>query len=97
MVHDTLEAVPATRDSDILLTTEIWKRYYPSFIKKGKTGEEGIWLKDLNALPREDHVKRYRAKLQNEKYLFLPTSWVVAKQRKINEERWRDAMTTSHL
>lgn len=97
MVLKVLESQPETRNSDIALMIAIWKLYYPKSIKIGKSGDEGIWLKDLHILPREDHVKRHRAKIQNEKHLYLPTDWAVAKQRKINEERWREAMTTNHL
>lgn len=87
-----LEAVPESRDSDIRLMIEVWRRYYPQRIKKGSTGEEGVWLKDLYDLPREDNVKRVRAQIQNVEHQFLPTSWSVAKQRKIEEDRWRVAM-----
>lgn len=87
-----LEAVPESRDSDIRLMLELWQRYYPKYIKKGSTGEAGVWLKDLYELPREDNVKRVRAQIQNVEKRFLPTSWAVAKQRKINEDVWRVAM-----
>lgn len=94
MVHDTLAALPETRNSDVMLTVEIWKRYYPEMLEDNATS---VSFKNLARLPREDHVKRHRAKIQNEKHLFLPTNWIVAKQRKINEERWREAMSVNHL
>lgn len=56
----------------------------------GKEGEPMIRLKDIMDLPREDHVKRIRAIIQNEEHKFLPTSWEVAKQRKINETDWKE-------
>lgn len=87
-----LELVPHTRDSDIALMIEVWRRYYPKYVKKGSTGEEGVWLKDLYELPREDNIKRVRAQIQNDDKQFLPTTWEIAKQRKINENVWRKAM-----
>lgn len=87
-----LAAVPESRDSDIRLMIELWRRFYPHYIKVGTSGEEGVWLKDLYELPREDNVKRVRAQIQNVEKMFLPTSWAVAKQRKINEDVWRVAM-----
>ena len=84
---------PETRNSDITLTLEIWRQFFPQRIIIGtKTGREAIALKDLYDLPREDNVKRIRAKFQNEQNLYLPTDWKVAKQRKINEDTWRVAL-----
>ena len=91
-VRTVLEAVPESRDSDIRLTMELWSRYFPQYIRNGASGEEWVWLKDLYDLPREDNVKRVRAQIQNVEHEFLPTSWEVAKQRRINEDRWREAM-----
>lgn len=92
MVEATLRDVKATRDSDIALTIEIWKRYFPTKIQSLGSMMECVNLKDLYDLPREDNVKRIRANIQNVKKLYLPTSWEVAKQRKIEENEWRTAM-----
>ena len=62
MVEACLRNIPETRNSDITLMIEVWRRYFPQRIKRGQTGEEGIWLKDLYDLPREDNIKRERAK-----------------------------------
>lgn len=93
MVERVLEDVPATRNSDITLTIEIWKRYYPDKIITGKSGRQAVLFEHLYTLPREDNVKRYRAKLQNDQLKFLPTDPAVAKQRGINEEVWRRNMS----
>ena len=61
-----LQEIPKTRNSDTTLTIEIWKRFYPQFIKKGANGNLGVWLEDLYKLPDQDDVKRLRAKIQNE-------------------------------
>jgi hypothetical protein len=91
-VEDILQTIPETRNSDITLMIELWKRFYSKLLKKGSTGELGVWLEDLHRLPREDNIKRWRAKFQNDEGKYLPTLWSVAKQRKIEEEKWRDAM-----
>ena len=92
MVESVLETIPESRDSDITLTIEIWKRFYPDKIKIAKNGEYGVYLNDLFTLPREDAIKRHRAKIQNDFMKFLPTTLEVARQRKLNEEVWRARM-----
>ena len=88
-----LEAVPESRNSDQYLTLCIWNRYYPGLLTEVElpTGQKAkaVLLRNVMELPREDNVKRIRAKIQNEEGKFLPTSWEVAKQRKINEETWK--------
>lgn len=87
-VEYCLKEYPDTRNSDIALMIKIWEQFYPKLIKKGSTGETGVWLKDLYELPREDNIKRHRAVFQNVLFKYLPTSLEVVKQRKINEEKW---------
>lgn len=53
--------------------------------------KECVLLEDLFDLPREDNVKRIRAKF-NEEGLYLPTSEEVAKRRNMNIPEWREAM-----
>lgn len=91
MVEEVLRNIPETRNSDIALMIEIWRRYFPQRIKKGQSGEEGVWLRDLYDLPREDNVKRVRAKLNHEGKYF-PTDWKVAKARGIKEDVWRQEL-----
>lgn len=88
MVETILRNMPETRNSDITLMIEIWKRYFPQKIKKGASGEEGVWLRDLYDLPREDSIKRARAAL-NAEGKYFPTDWEVAKARGIKEDEWR--------
>lgn len=96
-VETLLREVPATRDSDISLMIEVWRRFYPQFVKTGSTGEAGVWLKDLFSLPREDHIKRIRAHFQNDCGKYLPASLEVVRQRRINEEFWREEMNSNML
>lgn len=99
-VSEMLEENPDCRNSDITLMIKIWERYYPQRIIDGK-----IRLSDLYELPREDNIKRIRAKLQEEalkridegktngdEVYFLPTSEAVAKKRQINEVIWQKAL-----
>lgn len=88
MVEACLRNIPETRNSDITLMIEVWRRYFPQRVKRGQTGEEGIWLKDLYDLPREDNIKRERAKF-NAEGKYYPTDWKVAKARGIKEDEWR--------
>lgn len=93
---------PPSRNSDITLMIEIWKRFYPGFL--ADLGESAP-LKNLYELPREDNIKRIRAKLSEEalkrinkgniKYdevYYLPTDDRVAARRKINEALWQKAL-----
>ncbi len=82
-----------SRNSDVTLMIRLWERFYSHYILENKaTGAKGINIKSLYELPREDHIKRYRAHFQNDKSMYLPTSLEVVKQRRINQEVWRDKM-----
>lgn len=91
-----LENHKEARDSDAWLTAKLWAVYYPQNIYKRPKVEGGdpvqmVTLGDIvHVLPREDAVKRIRAKIQNFEGRYLPTSWAVAKKRKIAEEAWRE-------
>ena len=90
MVLSVLEKYPEARDSDQWLTIKIWTIYFPSMIAPLKDNRPGVALRDIMQLPREDNVKRIRAKIQNEEHRFLPTTKAVAMQRKINEDVWEN-------
>lgn len=86
-----LEQYPKARDSDQWLTIKLWTVYYPSRIHRRDDLEPAyVYLKDIMDLPREDNVKRVRAIIQNVENKFLPTTIEVARQRKINEEVWKE-------
>lgn len=87
-IERCLSDYPETRNSDIALTIKVWEVYYPQYLIKAKNGDYGIYIKYLYELPRQDNVKRIRANF-NSRGLYLPTEWKIAKQRKINEEKWR--------
>ena len=87
-VEHCLEKYPDTRNSDIALTIAVWHEYYNNNILN-IDGELLVKLKDLYELPREDNIKRIRAKFQNEKKQYLPTDPIVRKKRRILEDEWR--------
>tara|TARA_R100000750_G_scaffold35776_1_gene23027 strand:- start:2488 stop:2895 length:408 start_codon:yes stop_codon:yes gene_type:complete len=88
-----LKENPETRNSDITLTIEIWKRFYGSFIFTGTSGNKGIWLETLYSLPREDNIKRIRANFCNQgKEWAYPTDIKVALARGIKEQEWRQKL-----
>lgn len=76
-----LRDYPQTRNSDITLMIVLWKEFFGV--------RDSVDILRLYDLPREDRIKRIRARIQNEKNMYLPTSWEVAKQRKIEESKWR--------
>jgi len=92
IVH-CLKKYPPTRNCDIKLTNSIWYEFYGGYLfRREIDGKEELCvpLKRLYDLPREDDIKRIRAKIQNEEHLFLPTEWEVARQRRFKEEEWRN-------
>ena len=91
-----LENFPKARDSDQWLTIKLWAVYFPSRIHEEKLNEgtefetirKFVYLEDIMALPREDNIKRLRAKIQNEEHKWLPTTIEIAKKRHIEESVW---------
>lgn len=95
-VEIILQDQPKTRDSDITLMIELWKKFYKAHIKVASNGEFGIYLSSLYTLPREDNIKRVRALIQNEEHRLLPTDSKVRKQRRIKDEEWRNWINTQN-
>ena len=96
-VERILQLYPESRNSDITLMILLWERYFPQYLIKSKVNDDkAINVKSLFVLPREDHIKRYRAKIQNIELKYLPTEFGVVKQRKINEGVWREEMAKAH-
>lgn len=92
-VKKMLALHPETRNSDITLTIKIWKEYFPKkIVTREKDGKDYVALTDMFELPREDNIKRLRAKIQNEEGLYLPTDLKVALRRGIEEDKWHKAM-----
>ena len=77
-----------SRNSDIRLTQAIWWHWHRDSIRE-VDGQYYINIKDLFNLPREDNIKRIRAKIQNVEHKYLPTDPEVAKKRGWEEEEWK--------
>jgi hypothetical protein len=89
MIENVLEIEPETRNSDIALMIEIWKRYFSEYLFN--TLDCAVFLNDLYKLPREDHIKRIRADF-NSRGMYLPTDPQVIKQRRINIDKWKEQL-----
>lgn len=87
-VRYCLEIDEKSRNSDIRLTQVLWWTYYRDELKEIDTVYY-VKLGSLFDLPREDNIKRIRAKIQNEEKLFLPTDPAIAKKRGWQEDEWR--------
>lgn len=94
MVEEVLRDIPATRDSDIKLTIEVWRRFFPEKVQFDREGRHYVFLTDLYTLPREDNVKRIRAMFQNDpdNPQYPPTTLEVALERGMEEQHWRRAL-----
>jgi hypothetical protein len=93
-VRYCLEKFPATRNSDITLTQQLWMTFHKGVLLFSEQYGYCAQLTKLFDLPREDNVKRVRAKIQNTEFLFLPTSLGVAKKRGWHEEDWLKYLRT---
>ncbi len=78
-----------SRNDDVRLTVMIWFKYHRSSMMKGTDDLWYVAVKKLKDLPREDNVKRVRAKIQNVEHQFLPTRPEVAKKRGWEIDKWR--------
>jgi|TARA_R100001530_G_scaffold116143_1_gene83171 hypothetical protein len=83
-VYDVLRDYPETRNSDIELTLRVWREFHGV--------QDQIDPALLFDLPREDNVKRIRARIQNEDREFVPTEWKIAKARGFEEDKWRELL-----
>lgn len=84
-----LESDPQSRNSDIRLTQLVWGRFYNDLLTVIE-GETYVDLNSLFELPREDNIKRIRAKIQNVTKKYLPTDPAVAQKRGWEEQEWRE-------
>lgn len=87
-IRYVLENDEQSRNSDIRLTQMVWWRYHNRSMRT-IDGKVYVEIKELFTLPREDHIKRIRAKIQNDMKEFLPTDPKVAEKRGWEIEDWR--------
>lgn len=87
-IREILAKDERSRNSDIRLTHCLWITFYRKHFKM----IDGHWHVDIQAmyeLPREDNIKRIRAKIQNDLHEFLPTDPEVARKRGWEIDEWR--------
>lgn len=87
-IRHTLEVDVKSRNSDIRLTQVLWWNHYREYMRN-IDGKIYVNVADLFTLPREDNIKRIRAKIQNVQKEFLPTDPAIAKKRGWAEDEWR--------
>lgn len=88
-VRSVLAEDKESRNDDIRLTQLIWWKYCQNLIRM-IDDKPYINMLNLHNLPREDHIKRIRAKIQNDEKQYLPTNPAVAKKRGWKEDEWRE-------
>lgn len=82
-VREILKDNSYTRNNDIDLWIKVLEVYYFDYVSFGS-----VKLEDLHKLPREDHVKRIRAVVQNDEGLYLPTDPSVLEKRGWAQDGW---------
>ena len=87
IVEAELAQTEKARNDDRFLTLAIWWRHYPEYFIVHEC-KHYIRADAVLSLPREDNIKRLRAKIQNEEGKYLPTNADVRKKRGISEEVW---------
>ncbi|HEC33023.1 MAG TPA: hypothetical protein ENI63_02060 [Candidatus Kaiserbacteria bacterium] len=87
-VSKILEEVPKSRDNDGLLIAHFLYRHSKRFLTQDIDGRWCIPLKNIKELPPFESIRRTRQIIQNDNNLFLPTTHIVRKARKIKEENW---------
>lgn len=85
----TLAYDKQSRNSDIRLTQVLWYKFYREHLSV-IDGQWYVKLDSMYELPREDNIKRVRAKIQNVQHKYLPTDPEVARKRGWKEEEWRE-------
>ena len=91
MILVVLDDEPDTRNSDVRLMTRIWERFFGAYMLL-VGGHKAVWIDDLFKLPREDQVKRIRARIQNVERMYPPTAWKIAEKRGWLVDVWKRAM-----
>lgn len=89
MVWSVLKHFPETRNSDITLTQQVWKSFYPQYLLE-QNGKTYINIENLFNVPREDNIKRIRAKIQNVDRQWLPTDVKIFIKRIEMSEEWKE-------
>lgn len=89
-ILEALRIDEKSRNSDIRLTQVVWYKFYNRYLFDNYNGDMSIAFKDLNNVPREDHIARIRRVIQNDEHKYVPTDRSVALKRGFdNVNEWR--------
>ena len=97
-----LEKYPETRNDDACLTYFLWYVFHKDQLLQDKNafldsaGNLFIKAQMIKYLPREDTIKRFRAKIQNEEFRFTPTTKAVIERREANRKHWKKELSQDH-
>lgn len=97
-VKEVLRILPHTRNNDAALVVAIWSLFYAnkSCVGDGVTAFTVDAITELGGkIAKFESIRRARQVIQNDEGLYLPTTWKVAKGRRINEDKWKRAMGTT--
>lgn len=93
-----LKEYPDTRNSDIYLTLKFWLKHFSHKLDLTDPKNPTVSFQAIrDVLPREEHIRRIRAHIQNIEKKYPPTSWEVAKQRRWNQETWKGLVTEQRM
>lgn len=86
-----LEKYPESRNCDKTLMKFYITEFHAGILEQSMTSKFSIPLESYHLIDSPYNVVRMRQKCQEEGK-FLPTSWEVAKKRKLNEIEWKAYM-----
>ena len=81
VVHSVLEKFPETRNNDLLLILQVWRRQGVSI---------GFSDDELGVMLNPESITRARRVIKNNDGEYLPTKLEVAEKRRLNEELLRE-------
>lgn len=98
-VENILSLYPKARDDDKYLTLTLWWKFHREVFWTYTVDFKPVQFISANQileLPSQDFIARCRRKIQEQGY-YLPTTWEVAKRRKINETAWKSYMIITSI
>lgn len=91
-----MEVKPKARDDDMYLILQVWMVLHPEKIFQNPEGRQCVRLLDIHeSFESPESIRRTRQKIQNDLGLFPPTTFQIAKARRMKEEEWRESMSNN--
>jgi hypothetical protein len=95
-VIDQLEQNERCRNDDQYLICKVWLTRHNHKFEINKNSIPTIDLKSIvDDFESFESIRRTRQKIQNDMGLYMPTTLIVARARRINQEVWRQNMSHS--